>query len=131
VRIFVPEGAELISVEGAMLKDKSNEPGKIDQGNELGKTWFGTFISIEPKQSRTLTFTYRLPATLSTKITQKKYPLLIQKQAGTLDHGLTLQLNFATSIQAASPAEDPGQWGDSQYMIDTDLRIDRRFEVDL
>lgn len=130
-RVYVPEGSELISVEGSMEKDKSTHPGRIDKGRELGKEWFGTFISIEPKQTKTLQFTYRLPESVKKKIMNGDYQLLIQKQPGTIAHGLTLRLNFGTSITGANPPEDQLYWGDGEYRIDTDLRIDRRFGAEL
>lgn len=130
-RVYVPEGATLVSIEGSMIKDKSTEPGRIDQGKELGKTWFGTFISIEPKQTKTLRFTYILPESVKNTIIGKDYQLLVQKQPGTIAHGLTLHLNFGTSITGANPPEDQKYWGDAEYTINTDLRIDRRFGVEL
>ncbi len=130
-RIYVPEGSTLVSIEGSMLKDKSSLPGKIDQGVELGKTWFGTFISIEPKQTKTLRFTYILPDVVEKHITEKGYQLRIQKQSGTIGHGLTVHLNFGTSITGANPAEDQKDWGDAAYTVNTDLRIDRLFGVEL
>ncbi len=130
-RVYVPQGAQLVSVEGSMLKDKSSEAGRVDQGVELNKTWFGTFISIEPGQTKTLRFTYVLPDALTTKIAQKDYQLFIQKQAGTIAHGLTLRLNFGTSIRGANPPEAEKYWGDAEYRVDTDLRMDRRFGVEI
>lgn len=130
-RVYVPKGAELISVDGSMDSDKSPKPGRIDQGEELRKQWFGTFISIEPKQTKTLTFTYVLPQSVAEKIDKQGYQLLVEKQSGIVSQGLTLRLNFGKTITGANPAEDEMHWGDEEYRIDTDLRVDRRFGVQL
>ncbi|MBI3627090.1 DUF4012 domain-containing protein, partial [Candidatus Uhrbacteria bacterium] len=59
-RVYVPKGSELISATGLMENDRSTKPGQVEIGEELGKTYFGGFISVEPGQSSTLTFEYRL-----------------------------------------------------------------------
>jgi hypothetical protein len=50
-----------------MAKDLSQSggrfiPGQVDVMRDLGKTVFGAFWSIEPGETRQLTFKYRLPA---------------------------------------------------------------------
>ncbi len=128
-RVYVPKGSELISVQGSMKWDRSKESGTIDRGEELEREWFGTFISLEPGTSKSLSFTYRLPLTVTRAIDQKQYSLTIPKQLGTGANRLTLDLNFDTTIRTAQPAEDEKSWGDSRYQYSTDLRSDRFFYV--
>lgn len=127
-RIFVPEGSELISVDGAMKWDRTSEPGVIDQGVENGKTWFGTFLAVEPGQEKTLRFTYYLPDD-TTK--DSLYTLLVQKQLGTINHKLTLDLDFGKTIVSAKPEEERDNYGDSRYSLETDLRVDREFNIQI
>jgi hypothetical protein len=104
-RVFVPLGAELI---GAYIDGKPVDSGNVQTGSELGKQWFGTFVSIEPGTQKTLSFSYRLPAL------PEPYTLFVQKQAGTIAHGLTVSADFGT---------------DKKLYEETDLRVDRIFEV--
>lgn len=103
-RVFVPAESELISVDGA------------DQGEELGKKWFGAFISIEPGKTGTLRFSYLLPLTISEQIKNNSYNLLVQKQLGTIASGLTLSLDSGKNINGV-------------YKYSGDLRVDREFEI--
>ncbi|MBI2437121.1 MAG: DUF4012 domain-containing protein [Candidatus Magasanikbacteria bacterium] len=130
-RVFVPQGSELISTAGSMRWDRTTDSGKIDSGVENGKQWFGTFIAIEPGKVGKLTFEYRLPDSVATIIEQNQYSLTVQKQLGTIAHGLTFDLNFDKTIRSAKPAEEQKHWGDMKYQLVTDLRVDREFMVSL
>jgi len=128
-RLYVPMGAELIKASGAMEKDKSVVPGKVAVGQELGKTFFGAFISVEPGQSGTLNFEYKLPEKISAMVLDGYYSLLAQKQAGTLGHALNLNLDFGQKIKKASMAEEKKEWGDNYYRLITDLIKDREVKI--
>lgn len=133
-RVYVPAGSELLSVEGAMvndkLKDPARRPGTADTYDELGRTAFGAFISIEPGETRTLEFRYLLPTLVADAIDDGNYSLTVEKQPGTTGHGLTLDLNFGKKLTDAAPAEDSSEWGDGRYRYSTDLRVDREFTVE-
>lgn len=130
-RVYVPSGAKLLEVKGAMKTDRSPLPGVVDEGEELAHHWFGTFIAIEPGKIGTLEFIYILPNSVKEQIKAKKYSLLVQKELGIVDTALTLNLNFATNIQSAVPPEEKKDWGNSVYTLKTNLKIDRTFEVGL
>jgi len=122
-RIYVPLGSELKLVEGVKV-------GEIaDEGEELGKKWFGIFTSIEPGKTKTLSFSYLLPEKISEQLRNNNYSLLIQKQAGTILPGLTLDLNFGKTIKTATPAEEQKEWGDVNYKYQSDLGEDREFVI--
>ncbi|MBF8280987.1 MAG: hypothetical protein HW383_760 [Candidatus Magasanikbacteria bacterium] len=93
-RFYLPTGTKFLRGDGAMLKDKSNEPGNYDVGEELGKTVVGAFISVEPQTSRTLAVDFEIAPAVMEKIKSGVYTLFVQKQAGTLGHQLTLDLDF-------------------------------------
>ncbi len=132
-RVYVPAGSELIAVDGAMLNDKlkdpSRRPGAADIYQELDRTAFGAFISIEPGEMRKLVFGYKLSPSVVADIESGQYVLDIEKQPGTEAHSLTLDLDFGKNLTKAQPAEDPFEFGDSKYKYSTDLRVDRVFEV--
>ena len=93
-RILVPEGSELIEVQGAMDNDRSHQKGKIDVYNENNKTIFGAFIAIEPGQSNSLSFKYQLPDYINKQINEKNYKIYFQKQPGIQNIQYTLNINF-------------------------------------
>lgn len=127
-RVFVPVGSTLLSTSGDMRTDRSTDRGRIDMGEAFDKQWFGTFISIEPGETGTLSFTYVLPEWVHTP--EAAYRLLVEKQAGISTYGLTLDLEFGTRITSAQPAELPEEWYDSTYRYtDLSVRTDQLFTV--
>ncbi len=132
-RVYVPEGSILVKGDGMMENDKTldplRRPGQIEVKNELGKTYFGAFISVEPKETRSLSFEYILPEKVKKQIEGGLYKFFVQKQVGTFGHPLTLNLNFGKKIKSASPAERQEEWGDEIYKLQTDLRVDREIEI--
>lgn len=128
-RVYVPLGSELLLTEGSMKWDRTIEPGTVDQGRELGKQWFGTFIAIEPGETKSLVFEYLLPKEIAEQVDNGLYTLFVQKQLGIIAHGLTLDLDFAKTVEAAKPAELEEEWGDEVYRLRTNLRVDRHFEI--
>lgn len=132
-RIYVPAGSVLVKGTGMMENDKVSDPsrraGKVDVGEELGKTYFGAFISIEPGEERALSFEYILPEKIKNQIQGGSYKLFFQKQSGTTGHPLTLNLDFGKKIKQAAPAEESKDWGDAVYKLRTDLRTDKEIEI--
>lgn len=134
VRLYVPEGAELIEVNGAMKDDRYRTggrvvPGSVDVFKDLGKTVFGAFWSIEPKTTQEITFKYRLPHGVADQLTAGNYRLDIPKQSGNDGVALTLDLRFGKKLQRAMPAEEPAQFGDNAYKVESDAASDRAFEI--
>ncbi len=133
-RVYVPEGRTLISSSGAMKDDRYRTggvavPGKVDVMKELGKTVFGAFWSIEPGQTGTLMFKYRILPKDADFIPADSYHLDWQKQPGADKTELTLDLKFGKNIKSAVPAEPQEQWGDARYEYSTDSMVDRVFDI--
>lgn len=82
VRLYVPEGAELLDSAGSL------EP--VVSGQELGKTYFAAYMAVDPLKKAKLTVTYRLPLSV---LEGKTYRLLIQKQPGTDGQIYTLNVS--------------------------------------
>ena len=53
VRVLVPEGSQLVNATGSQVK--------MTQYNDLGKTFFEGFITVQTEGFNTLTLTYTLP----------------------------------------------------------------------
>ncbi|MBT3419479.1 MAG: DUF4012 domain-containing protein [Candidatus Magasanikbacteria bacterium] len=130
-RVFVPTGSELIETKGSLAWDRTEEVGKIDEGQEAGKQWFGAFTSIEPGETGELSFTYKLPKKITAEIENGVYTLFVQKQSGLPFAGLTTHLDFGTTLKAATPPESPDKWHDTSYEVERDLRVDQEFTIEL
>src|SRR3989338_1639508 len=130
-RVYVPQGSKLIKAVGFMDRDRSTKPGIIDQGEEFGKQWFGGFVAVEPGKTKTVSFSYLLPNSVVDSIKNGHYILDVQKQIGTLQPGLTLGLDFGKKVVGARPGEGFDRHGDTRYEIETDLLIDRAFQITL
>ncbi len=129
-RIYVPKGSELLENGGYMDNDKLHGGRKAEAtvSEELDKTVFSGFISIEPKTRGTLTVKYKLPRSLADAIEQDAYRLLVQKQPGTEAHALGVDITATKTIQSYSPAEGAQQEG-KNLVFTTTLQHDRMFEV--
>jgi hypothetical protein len=127
-RIYVPIGSRFISVSGDI---KSSPTSTIDQGIENDKQWFGAFTSIEPGKTGELKWQFYLAPEIAAQIKNNSYSLLAQKQIGTIASGLTLDLDFGKPILSATPGELPANYGDNKYMFQTDLRVDKDFQIKL
>jgi len=78
IRFYVPLGAQ--------LKDFQGSQKKVNTYNELGKTVFEGFLTVDPLGKATVIVTYTLPA----DIKAGDYSLLVQKQPGTDDQKLKI-----------------------------------------
>ena len=132
-RLYVPAGSELIRVTGSMADDKLKNPsgaeGAADVATELGMTSFGAFVSIEPGETRSLAFEYKLADAVVAQIEAGTYRLSVTKQIGAQDNGLTLTLGFGKNIATASVPEAREDWGDATYHLITKLDQDLLFTV--
>lgn len=134
VRLYTPEGSQLLSSSGAMENDKlhGGKPGEVETANEFGKTRFGAFISIEPQEEGTLSFTYLLPDRVrQTVFSEKSYTLLAQKQAGTIAHGFQFHFDIGKRIEAVAPLDKATLNGDNGVSFTTDLRLDQELNIQL
>ncbi|MFA4845285.1 MAG: DUF4012 domain-containing protein [Patescibacteria group bacterium] len=135
VRVYLPEGTELIDVEGSWLNDIAQNPtgaeGIVDVVHELGLISFGTFTSVEPGGEHTLTFTFELAPEVVLSIDAGDYALSVLKQAGAQNNALTLELDFDKNVTHATPPENEGEWGDALYRLNTILDQDVEVEIQL
>jgi hypothetical protein len=127
--VYVPNGSILISAQTQMKSIGAVDPKNIQSGTELGKQWFGTYISVEPLTTGVLSFTYRLPDSITKQIEDGLYTLLVQKQIGLVGASLTLDLDFDTTITTANPPEAESEWGNNSYKIEMPLESDQGFEM--
>jgi hypothetical protein len=130
-RVYLPTGTTLISARGAMIHDRSDAAGPVDRGEEFGRQWFGAFVSIEPGHERSLTFEFSMAPSVVERIRKGSYRLIVQKQLGSVATPLTVDLDFGTPVETANPPKPSAEQGNSRYFVETDLREDREFRVEL
>ncbi|MBI4089886.1 MAG: DUF4012 domain-containing protein [Candidatus Kerfeldbacteria bacterium] len=130
-RLYVPNGSTLISADGAMRNDKirGGGVGTVDVGQDLNRTVFGAFISIEPGETKSLSFSYRLPAAVVESLNRGQYQLYVQKQPGTIAHRLSASLEFSRNVELVSGVDSAEQSGHSRVSVASDLRTDRQLTV--
>ncbi len=128
-RLYVPAGSSLMASQGADQTDRSDRPGKVLTKDELGKTVFEAFKSIEPGTTETLSFTYALPDRLMLPVRAGQYALFVQKQPGTDAHALRLRLAFVNDIRAIDGVDNPPANPHTTLSQETDLRHDRDLTV--
>ncbi|MFA4873135.1 MAG: DUF4012 domain-containing protein [Patescibacteria group bacterium] len=95
-RIYTNQGA-IRSVDGNV--DEQGKQTPLDVTEELGYVIFGTFTTVEPSTSRTLTFKYSLNnSALIKKLSKGAYTLHAERQAGSGTPTLNLNFHFPKSI---------------------------------
>lgn len=82
IRVYVPKGSKLVSFQGSEKKTNTYE--------DLSKTVYEGFVSVQPMGKSTVFVTYILPFKVSN---EKDYSLLIQKQPGTQGHAYIININ--------------------------------------
>lgn len=80
-RVYVPEGSKLESSKGSNVK--------VETKKEFGKTYFESFLTVNPLGKADITYVYTLPF----KVESKTLPFLIQKQPGTDAPSYEIYLN--------------------------------------
>ncbi|MDP4011923.1 MAG: DUF4012 domain-containing protein [Candidatus Roizmanbacteria bacterium] len=81
IRFYVPEGSKLISFDGSKTKTKTYE--------DLKKTVFEGFMTVDPKGVATVLIKYELPSS----ITKDGYKLYVQKQPGVERQNLAVEID--------------------------------------
>lgn len=93
VRLLVPLGSEFINISG-FTNEENNDQIILDKSEMYGKVSYGSFITVEPKASKTLIFEYKLPDYVKNQINEKQYKLYIQKQSGVKNLNYIISANF-------------------------------------
>ncbi len=123
-RVYVPLDSQLISAEGL-------SEGEMAVHNELGKTVFGGFLSIEPGKIGSLRIKYKLPQALSEKAKSGDYELLVQKQPGNNIEALNVGLSFNKNIKAYSPTGFFANRSGDTIKWESGLTADSKYAVQL
>lgn len=130
VRVYVPKGSALKSATGFLQDDKlhGGKPAQPATEEDLGKTVFAGFTSIEPQEQGMLELTYTLPQNISASFAGGAYDLLVQKQGGTQAYDLALDINAAGKVQSYAPQQE-ATLRETTVHDTTTLAEDRSFSV--
>lgn len=82
IRIYVPKGSRLVDFKGSETK--------VNTYDELGKTVFEGFLRVNPQGFAEVRVVYILPSDIESG---KNYQLLTQKQPGTSDYKLKIEID--------------------------------------
>lgn len=128
MRVYVPKGSELLSSEGTTWEfpeapldyDKLGfqRDAEVEQeeshmsvdpktgvriSEESGKTVFGAWVYVSPKETVTVRYRYRLPFSMDAPAIKNgavdSYSVLFQKQSGSLGSSLISEVSFPESFQ--------------------------------
>jgi len=130
VRVYVPNGAELVSSNGSQRQERSQAEGTVETTTELGKTVFSTFKSIEPGTESTLKLTYRLPASVKEQLSSEGYRMAWQKQAGMLTPTIHLNVEgFSSKPVSAEGLDNDARFSHSSLSFSGPLSQDRNIII--
>lgn len=132
VRVYVPNGSELLEVEGQTREinddvvdyqslnferdadvEREEKEMKIDSKTgtrvytEGGKTVFANWVYVSPKEEVNLKYRYKLPFKFSGDI--RSYSLLTQKQSGSLGSGFDLTINYPKNWKEEWKSDELGE----------------------
>ncbi len=121
-RIYVPKGSQLL--ETSDNHQGGGKEGITEVYDDLGKTVFGDYLHVDPGNTLTLSYTYKLPFTISLQ-DHPTYAILIQKQPGTV----ALQLD-EDIVFDASTIEPLKAQGELQLKNRNDIGVSYKMDTD-
>lgn len=153
VRIYVPKGSLLIASEGTTWEfpappldyarlgfkkdadvDREESAEVVDQktgvriSEDAGKTVFGAWAYVSPKESVTLRFQYRLPFRLDPKALAlgdpQSYAVLFQKQSGSPGSALLMSVTYPESFHVIWQTEPNLVPYGREWRRETNLKTD-------
>ncbi len=128
-RVFVPRGSTLLSSAGAMVDCNVKRDGKVTVGEEAGHTTFAAFTCTELGATHDLVLRYRLGGSPNALFDQGTYKLLVQKQAGTIDHALNFSLDLGRDLSYDGKLPETAKLQGEQFSDATTLRTDQAYAL--
>jgi hypothetical protein len=139
LRVYVPEEAQLLIgpdltlPEGSLWAKESGMGGTplaAEVGLEEGKSVFASFFVVGPTEVRELVYEYQLPGSIvEQESSTRAYRLLVQKQPGTLANPVRVEVELPPGSVVVSSSPEGAAVAGERVIFETDLRVDRQFEV--
>jgi len=105
-------------------------PLVTEVGVEEGKNVFASFFVVGPTELRELSYEYQLPgSTVVQEGSTSAYRLSVQKQPGTLANPVRVEVELPPGSVVVSSAPEGATVTGERVVFQTDLRVDRQFEV--
>ena len=133
-RVYAPLGSKIKGVEGNEKNPMyyTNLDTDYEVTEELGKQAFGTFLIVEPGESKTVTFEYELPIKSTDYMKNNQYEITVQKQIGTINPGIKINPTLPQNNQYQSfEGEGEVVENDGSVEVTSDLLIDREIIINL
>lgn len=133
-RVYTPLGSKIVKVTGNEKDPKyyTNLDTDYEITEEFGKQAFGTFLNVEPGESKTITFEYELPWKSTDYLKNNEYNILVQKQIGTIKPGVKIIATLPESHPYLNYAgEGEVEKINGSVELTSDLLIDREFKFEL
>jgi len=163
IRVYVPKGSRLLEVTGYNVIDPKlfkevyegyradeylqsisgqiNKDAKTntDVYSEFNKEVFGNWLQIKPGESKTITFSYKLPFVLNfesesilKKNQSQKYSLLVQSQSGANQTSFSSQLFLPSDFEvtwSGGTLDNQPIINNNQIIFEADLKSDVYYGV--
>jgi hypothetical protein len=92
-RVLAPLGSKLLSIKGDNNVKLDIDSISSSEDNNLQKSVFGFFFSVEPGTTGVINLEYSLPDSVSASLKARTYQLLVQKQAGRRTENFSANIN--------------------------------------
>jgi hypothetical protein len=136
LRLVVPEGSHLISatahpIPGQYLISGVDQDGEVRAlPNDLkGRMVFSQFFVVEYGKKLSTYFQYDLPKVVKDIDGRKQYVLLLQKQAGTNNMPVKVELALPARAQLISSKPVPSSISDGTLFYDLHEDVDQQIEI--
>lgn len=126
LRVYLPPQAGLVEYKNGDKVDTKN----VQVSNQANLTTLSTFVEVQPKETREIIFSYKIPKNIKLEQTPI-YHLYVQKQPGTDKDPLTFTFNLPGYLAVKSVNGSDKEQGKQNLTVQTDLITDRQFEIEL
>lgn len=134
LRLFIPKNSSLEKYledgkEVELEKPVGREVVSTVESTLVGElTQLATLVEVPVKAERSFTFKYRIPKNIKLE-KAPTYALYISKQPGTDKDPFKFTFNLPAYLKIDQVDDDTEQKGKQNHTIETDLLVDRHFEV--
>lgn len=128
LRIYLPPGLRLddFEIQGIAASSATSATESARLTTESGKTTLGFYLEIPPESEKEVVITYPLAQKLSAQ--KNWYQLLLQKQAGSQNEPLTVEVFYPPSWQI-KPVDNSFLTREGYLKYNGDLRTDQEFRI--
>lgn len=124
LRVYTPLGSGLEDFR----VDNVTDLKKVEVLSQANLTAYATLVEVPVKQTRTVTFKYRIPKNIKLE-TAPAYSVYFQKQPGTEHDSMKFTFDLPAYLKIDSVNNQPHTGTNQTYSTETDLSVDRLFTI--